>query len=246
MKCRQPASTHPGISHKKEVLSALYDVYSDWVKRFPLVCRKGCATCCTQSVTMSSLEAEVILDFIKRGAGEKWLLARLATAVQEDERAGMTTNQFAGACLLQQEIDGDIQGSWNFTPCVFLEENVCLIYKVRPFGCRSFGSLQQCGPGRAAEITSRHLAVNTVFTQIIEHLSSDGGYWSKMTAVLAGLADSGPREVKVHLRSAYPVPGFLLETYEVPVVRELLQQVSAQLSARKVSSDLIDNFLSIL
>ena len=53
---------------KKELLHAVYGVYSRWVERFPLACQKGCAACCTQSVTMTSLEGEEVLGFVKEKA----------------------------------------------------------------------------------------------------------------------------------------------------------------------------------
>ncbi len=235
----------PAVRQKKVVLAAVCDVYSRWVEGLSLACRKGCAACCTRSVFMTDLEGEVILDWIRRTGREKWLQAKLGAAGPATGGPGMTTNQFAEACLLHREIDEEAEGSWDFRPCVFLEKNVCSIYGVRPFGCRSFGSLIQCAGDRAAEMTPIHLTVNTVFTQIIEHLSSDGGCWSNMADILQNLATGDALEAELHLPAARPIPGFLLEPYEVPVVRILLQQVSGYASARGIVGDLIDNCMPI-
>lgn len=244
MRQRQ-ASSAAGKDHKKELLHAVYDVYSRWVERFPLVCQKGCADCCTQSVTMTSLEGEMILDFVKRRHREKWLIAKLAQAYPGNNRTTVTTNQFAGACLNQQEVDEDTLGSWDFTPCVFLEHAICSIYEVRPFGCRSFGSVVRCAADRSAEMPPIHLAVNTALTQVIEHIDSDGGYWANMTDILHGLAVNNSGEGKMHLLPARPVPGFLLEPREMHVVKVLLQQLRKQFSEKGIFGDLIDNFLTI-
>jgi Fe-S-cluster containining protein len=244
MTAQKHVSIPADIGHKKELLEAIYTVYSRWVERFPLACRKGCAACCTQSVTMTSLEGEVILDFVMKKRGKKWLREKFAQTTLGKSTARITTNQFAGACLNQREIDGDTLGGWDFTPCVFIDENLCSIYEVRPFGCRSFGSLVRCAADRAAEMAQVHLAVNTVFTQIIEHINSDGGYWATMNDILHNLADCGTGR-RINILPARPLPGFLLEDQEVQVVHVLLQQLRGQFSGKGIIGDLIDNFMPI-
>jgi len=245
MMLQQQAGIQADMVHKKEALHAIYSVYSAWAERFPLACQKGCGSCCTQSVTMTSLEGEVIRDHVAEMGREKWLFAKLALASPGRNRETVTMNQFARACINCLEVEGDTSGNWDYTPCVFLEQKVCSIYAVRPFGCRSFGSLVRCTGGGAAEMAPLHLTINTVFTQIIEHLSSDGGHWSTMADILHSLDKRGPRTGEIHLLPAQPIPGFLLEMHEVPAVKALLQQLSGQFSKRGIFGDLIDNFLPI-
>jgi hypothetical protein len=176
---------------------------------------------------------------------EKWLSTKLALAAPGRNRETVTMNQFARACINCREVEGDTSGNWDYTPCVFLEQKACSIYAVRPFGCRSFGSLVRCTGGGAAEMAPLHLTVNTVFTQIIEHLSSDGGHWSTMADILHSLDKRGSRKGESHLLPAHPIPGFLLERHEVPVVKTLLQQLRGRFSEKGISPDLIDNFLLI-
>ena len=240
-----PASIPVETVRKKELLQAIYDVYAHWIEHFPLACQKGCGACCTQSVTMTSLEGAMILDFVKGTSLGKRLLEKLAVAAPGKGRDAITMNQFAEACLNHQEIGGETGPRWDFAPCVFWEKNICTIYEVRPFGCRSFGSFVQCSADRAAEMAPIHLTVNTVFTQIIEHLSSDGGYCSTMVGILHSLQNRGIRNGQIHLLPAQPVPGFLLEPHETKVVQVLLHQLSGQFSEKGVFGDLIDNFLPI-
>ncbi len=231
--------------HKKSLLDVLYNVYQSWVGRFPLACSEGCAVCCTQSVAMSSLEGELILDFIRENDRENWLADQLAGRAAGNKPELVTTNQYARACLEHIDIMEDAPIGWNFAPCVFLLENICSIYEVRPFGCRSFISLEQCTGSSGAEIAPIHLAVNTVFTQINEHLCSDGGYWGNMVDILVYLmADdtSGPVD---NLQSAQPVPGFLLEPGEIKVVLDLLKLLYEQGAEKRTFGDLIDNFMPI-
>ena len=233
------------MNNKKDILETIYLHYFTWVERFPLACQKGCSACCTQSVTMTSLEGELILDFIKKKSREQWMAELLAQVTPGMSGSAITTNQYARACLAHQEVNEAALGSWNFTPCVFLAENTCSIYEVRPFGCRSFGSLVRCSSERTAEMVPIHLTVNTVFTQVIEHLSCDGGYWSNMAVILQGPANNGTRDGKMHLLPAQPVPGFLLEPHEVQVVHNLLNQLNEQTADKRFFGDLIDNFMPI-
>jgi Fe-S-cluster containining protein len=234
-----------GISAKKELLGVMYSVYSRWAVRFPLVCKKGCAACCTQSVTMTSLEGAAILDFIKSRGREKWLHEKLARAAPGKSGPEITTNQFAEACLTRREVDEEAFGSWDFAPCIFLEETLCSIYEARPFGCRSFASLVPCTADTAAEVAPIYLAVNTVFSQIIEHTDSDGGTWAAMTDMLLNLAGRQTGSRATHILEARPLPGFLLDPHEIYVVKHLLQQLYNESGRKRTFGDLIDNFMPI-
>ena len=245
MMIQQQARVPAGMEHKKELLICIYEVYSRWVERFPLACQKGCAACCTQSVTMTNLEGVMILDFLKvRGRGS-WLVERLAQRATENKGAAITTNQYARACLEHQEVAEDALGGWNFTPCIFLREDACSIYEVRPFGCRSFGSLERCSDKSGAEIAPIHLTANTVFTQIIEHVCSDGGYWGNMADILEGQIGSKTLASTRRLLPAQPLPGFLLEPYEAKLIHILLKQLYEQSLENQTFGDLIDNFMPI-
>jgi Fe-S-cluster containining protein len=230
------------FTRRKELLQTIYGVYADWMRRFPLACRKGCDACCTQSVTMTSLEGEVILDRIRRQGREEWLLKKLAQATPGTNRPSMTTNQFAEACLKQIDVENSNHSNWDFSPCIFLKDASCLIYEERPFGCRSFGSLVQCRSEGSAEMAPIHLTVNTVLTQIIEHLNSENGYWSGMTDILHSLVGQKTIPPKKHLLRARPIPGLLLEPQEVMIVRSILKRLAGHSSASDLFGDLIDNF----
>jgi len=245
MMIQQQASVPAGMDHKKELLHAVYGVYSGWVERFPLACQKGCAACCTQSVTMTSLEGEEILGFVKRKGMEKWLIEKLGKTTAGKSKAAITTNQYARTCLEHQEVDEETLGNWDFTPCIFLGENICSIYEVRPFGCRSFGSLMRCSDNNWAEIAPIHLTVNTVFAQIVEHFVSDGGYWGNMADILQNLIENQAFGSTRSLLPAQSIPGFLLEPYEVKLIHVLLRQLYEQSAEKQTFGDLIDNFMPI-
>jgi len=233
----------PDLEQKKQLLQTIYNVYAGWIQRFPLKCRMGCSACCTQSVTISSLEGLAILEFIEKNNRNNRLSEKLALAEPVKGMAPLTMNQFAEACLKQRETEEDSAGSWNFSPCVFLEDDICTIYPVRPFGCRSFGSLELCADTGAAQMAPIHITVNTVFTQLIEHLSSDGGYWSNMANILKIVLGDKDRADSKNLPAARTIPGFLLEPHEVGAVRALLLQLKEHSEEKRTFGDLIDNFM---
>ena len=90
-----------------------------------------------------------------------------------------------------------------------------------------------------------HLTVNTVFTQIIEHICSDGGYWGNMADILENLIGKEAPNSAGNLLPAQPVPGFLLEPHEMKLVYILLKQLDGQSVEKQVFGDLIDNFMPI-
>ena len=239
------ATLQAGMINKKEQLATIYGVYSGWVESFPLACQKGCAACCTQSVTMTSLEGEMLLDFLKMQGMDNRLPDQLAQRTIGNKGIALTTNQYAKACLEQRETFENASGGWNFSPCIFLSEGVCTIYEVRPFGCRSFGSFVQCSDKTGAEMAPVHLTVNTVFTQIIEHICSDGGYWGNMADILENLIGKEAPNSAGNLLPAQPVPGFLLEPHEMKLLYILLKQLYGQSVEKQVFGDLIDNFMPI-
>jgi Fe-S-cluster containining protein len=170
-------------SHK--ALLKIYDLYRKWAGEFDFACEKGCATCCTQSVTMTTLEGELIYAFIRNARPE--LLPVLNSLPENSRTPSTTTNRFALACLQGKDIDEE-NSFWNLSPCVFLKESCCSIYPVRSFMCRSFGSRVKCQDSGTAEIEPLFMTLNTVIMQCIEHLDQ-GRPWGNMNTILRLLAE---------------------------------------------------------
>ncbi len=103
----------------------------------------------------------------------------------------------------------------------------------------------RCSDNSGAEIAPIHLTVNTVFTQIIEHVCSDGGYWGNMADILENLIENQDSGSTRSLLPAQPIPGFLLEPYEVKLIHVLLKQLYEQSAEKQTFGDLIDNFMPI-
>jgi hypothetical protein len=78
-----------------------------------------------------------------------------------------------------------------------------------------------------------------VFTQIIEHLSSDGGYWGNMADILK--VQTGQSAGK-QIAEARSLPGFLIEPSEKEPVHRLLSKLFTAPVGAKSFAELIDNF----
>jgi len=106
-------------------------------------------------------------------------------------------------------------------------------------------ALARCSDNSGAEMAPIHLTVNTVFTQIIEHVCSDGGYWGNMADILNNQSENKTSGSIRGLLPAQPIPGFLLEPHEMKLVHVLLKQLYGQSVEKQVFGDLIDNFMPI-
>ena len=215
--------THP-IQHL--LLAALHDSFAQWAHPFAFVCRKGCTTCCTRSVTMTSLEGDGIMTFLAEGDRLSELAgsAFQPTVSRMDQigRSGQcTTNTFVAAHLRGESVEE--ADRWDLRPCPFLKEESCSIYPVRPFGCRLFASLDPCAASGVADMPPGYLTGATVLLQYIEHLD-DNGFWGPMVDVLAGL-NSG--QAAGCGEPTAPIPGFLIARDERTLVEPLLEGLLA-------------------
>jgi len=218
------------------LLERIYLHHDRWLATLRLACGPGCASCCTQSVTMTSLEGARLLDFLRR-AGRENELAALPWTEGAAGKVPLTTNGFAAACLRGEEPEeAEAAAQWDFTPCPFLRGQRCSVYPARPFACRAFVSQQNCAATGSAQVAPQTVTVNTVFLQLVEHLGQ-GGQWGKMAAVLAWLrresqgtaelgaenmTDTPKMELGASLRVAEPLPGLLIPPGEEMAVNAIL------------------------
>jgi len=202
------------------LLATLHDAFADWANTFAFACHKGCATCCTRSVTMTSLEGDGIMAFLAETDRRSELTAPAfqpaATRMKQ-----CTTNAFVAAHLKGETVDE--AESWDLRPCPFLINESCSIYPVRPFGCRLFASLDPCAASGVADMPPGYLAGATALLQYIEHLDN-GGRWGTMVELLAELnaGHDGYGEPTA------PIPGFLIAPDELALVEPLLQVLLAK------------------
>ncbi len=208
---------------KSLLLEIIYEKYQAWLSGLSFTCTKGCSACCTQSVTLTSLEAEAILTHIRQ-EDRIDLLALIEQTPASQNVPSITTNRLARYCLDQHEPPDENHG-WNFAPCIFLAKGCCRIYEFRPFSCRSFVSVAPCSQDEGARVPSWIITLNTAIMQVIEHID-ENGEWGNMTDVLKLLisADDNVRSV---LSDTERLPGFLIPPDEkrriFPLIEDLLE-----------------------
>lgn len=197
----------------------IYTIYEKEIAGIKFACKEGCSTCCTQSVTMTTIEGKAILAFIKEQGRSLPVLPDTA----DRPRPACTTNNLAAHYLDGRDLPVEPDEPWVYEPCVFLENDRCSIYQVRPFGCRSFGSTISCADHGIAEVPDWFVTVNTIVSQLIEHLDR-GGYWGNMLDVLGYLDQDGEQSVREdscrssRLLSTQQLPGFLIPPGEEDII----------------------------
>ena len=232
-------------------------LHEEWLSNYQLACRKGCSSCCTQSVTITTLEGEKIIEYL----GQQKRLPELDLIIKNRQihhttPPPLTTNEFAEYCLNGIEPQEPINEEWDFTPCPFLNIGICTIYPARPFGCRAFVSTINCDDSGSAEIAPLVLTINTIFTQIIEHLDQNN-LWGKTLDILAVNKAAYPLNIaknrdgnsqnapEPRLRRAKPMPGLLVSKNEIKPVETILKRFfSAEISQKPSKTCLISIQLS--
>ena len=103
-----------------EVMAHLGELYSRTVPRAQVACRRGCASCCTQMVSVTAPEA-------------LWVAATIRRRAQSVEKMRAADAQTHGLTI-DERLKSHIV-------CPLLVEDACSIYAARPLGCRGFVSV---------------------------------------------------------------------------------------------------------
>jgi hypothetical protein len=161
------------LENRLTALGRIYDIYNEFAATLHLACKKTCAHCCTNNVTLTTLEGYHIFSSLP--AASK---ANLITIVQKKSdpnrfRPDLTTNQLAELCAGGFEPPDETDATADEV-CFLLADSLCSIYELRPFGCRCLVSLKNCGETGYAQIDEFVLSVNTVFLQTLEHVDAGG------------------------------------------------------------------------
>jgi Fe-S-cluster containining protein len=161
------------IAKKLEALNRVYKIYDAFHATLGLACREKCTHCCTTNVTMTTLEGYKIIDDLVT-AGRTGVIDGLMKIVQKTRfQPLLTTNRMAELCAADAKVPQEgTTDQWQ--DCSLLNDSLCTIYDLRPFGCRCFVSRQNCGETGYADIDDFTASVNTVFLQVIEHLDAEG------------------------------------------------------------------------
>jgi len=179
-------------SAKLNILEQIYAICDEFSASLTVACRRYCAHCCTGNVSMTSLEAYHIVEYLKNIQQTQQLDMLKEQLLNHRFQPKITTNALA-LCYLEGREPPEEQSDPEWGACPFLTDNQCPIYPARPLGCRCFVSGLNCKDIGAADIEEFVLTVNTVFLQYIEHIDS-GGLFGNFSDILAFMASEENRK----------------------------------------------------
>ncbi|MFO7665158.1 MAG: YkgJ family cysteine cluster protein [Desulfobacterales bacterium] len=179
------------LNSKLRVLEKIYKIYDEFSSGLNVACKKNCCLCCTENVTITTLEGfKVVEEILEKDKAE--LFSRIK---ESEERAGfqprITINEMAHICMEGRELPEE-----EITPggkCPLLNDNECSVYEYRPFGCRCFISTVNCAENGSAVVDDFVVTVNNIFMQVIEHVDS-GRFSGNLSDVLRFLESAENRE----------------------------------------------------
>jgi Fe-S-cluster containining protein len=188
-------------------ISAIYKIFAEEVASIDFICRPGCSTCCTRSVTLTTGEGRLILEYLREHGGELPPLPHDSRPL----RPALTTNGLAALYLAGQEPEEGSESPWLFEPCFFLRHGLCTIYEARPFACRSFGSTVNCATTGTAQSPPWFVTLAIVANQVLEE-SDRSGHWGNLSDILAFLAgrENGDYHASGRLLANQLTPGYLV------------------------------------
>ena len=179
------------LEKKLEALNRVYKIYDAYSATLDLACKARCAHCCTTNVTMTTLEGYKIIYDLAAAGRHEIIDSLKGIEAQERFKPQLTTNRMAELCAADAKVpEEDTAGEWQ--DCSLLDDSLCSIYDLRPFGCRCFVSRQNCGETGYADMDDFTASVNTVFLQVIEHLDAEGCS-GNLTDVLQFMASEDKR-----------------------------------------------------
>ncbi len=160
-------------NEKQDALKRIYALFESTMAPFDHACKKKCAACCTCNVTMTGLEAQLILDTLSAKKIDSLSDRIVGHIPPKRYQPELTTNMFARYVIQDKDIpEEDNDPSWGECPLLIQDE--CSIYDVRPFGCRALMSQVSCLENGYAQMPPLALTINNIFQQAVEHLDHKG------------------------------------------------------------------------
>lgn len=220
----------PKTDARLAALDAVYDLYDQFSEGLNIACGRSCDTCCTCNVTLTSLEASRILAGITEG--ERSILQTKLRRQRRQPRfiPTLTANRLADCCRLGEPPPEEaMDPAWG--PCPLLENKECVIYRLRPFGCRCMSSTLRCRNGGEAVMDEFTFTVNHLFLQIIEHLDQAGysGNLSDMLGYLLSTQTAPPH----HLIRNAPARYLLIPPAHQTTIQPMIAALNAILQNQR-------------
>ncbi len=186
-------------------LREIYHLYDRHMASEASVCKEKCADCCTCNVTITALEADLLLASLSPVEKTALYNRIIQNFPQKRFIPKMTFNTFARWCMEDRNIpEEENDPTWG--TCPLLADDLCIVYDARPFGCRALMSQHLCRDKGHALIPPRVVTANNLFLQAIEHLDSQR-FSGNLSDMLTRLQEHepGPADERFVPNEAIPV-----------------------------------------
>ena len=179
------------LSSKLAALGKIYKIYDEFSAGLNIACKKNCCLCCTENVTITTLEGFKVVEGILEKDKEEFFSRIKESGERAIFRPRITINEMAHICMEERELpeEENMPGG----KCPLLADNECSVYEYRPFGCRCFISTVNCAKSGSAVVDDFVVTVNNIFMQVIEHVDS-GRFSGNLSDVLEFLESDENRE----------------------------------------------------
>ncbi len=185
------------IKSNIERLKKIYSFYDETIELFDVVCQKRCSSCCTCNVTMTKLEAELLIGSLTQKEKKELQTMVKQNSSQKRYTPKMTTNGFARMCMEGKDTpEEENDPAWG--QCPLLVDDMCSSYDFRPFGCRALISQVKCREKGYAQIPPIALTINNLFLQYIEHVDENGFFGNLSDMLPLTLSDRTEKKISYH------------------------------------------------
>jgi hypothetical protein len=86
------------------VLEELYRIFEGFINTQPLACTRGCESCCTCNVTLTTLEGLNLVRHLETGGQTAWAAGLRRSAAGPRFQPRLTLNRMAALCAADEPL----------------------------------------------------------------------------------------------------------------------------------------------
>ncbi len=228
------------VRHRLNVLKQFYEIHDGYASEVPTACAKGCAACCTCNVAVTTMEGLLVFEFLLAAGRIDEVEAIIGSMPPLRYQPRLTLNQIVGMYASGHEPPEE-ENDPAAGICPLLQNGICSIYPVRPFGCRAMLSSSDCTAVGEAEMPDIMLSINNVMQQFIEAVDQPG-WTGNLLDILGSMAQEGFREdymagngpdLSVPFPLNHPYPALMVPPEHRRTIAPLIQSLKIALQASK-------------
>lgn len=161
------------VQDRLSLLKQIYAIHDGYTQDVQTACAKGCAACCTCNVTATTMEGLLVYEHLVASGRSGQMRTILGSMPPSRYRPRLTLNQIVMLCATGRQPPDEVNDPAAGI-CPLLEDGICSIYPVRPFGCRAMLSSSDCAAVGEAEMPPFVLSLNNVILQYLEAVDQPG------------------------------------------------------------------------